>query len=55
VVAPIVKALQDAAPEKRSEVRETVLADAGKRRSGQGLILPWKSWVGVARKQRGLP
>ena len=50
VVAPIVKALQETTPEKRNEAREAVLAEAGKLMSGQGLILPWKAFVGVAAK-----
>lgn len=50
VVAPIAKALQDTTPEKRSEAREAVLAEAGKLMSDRGLILPWKSWVGVATR-----
>lgn len=50
VVAPIVKALQEATPEKRREAQETVFAEAEKLITGQGLAFPWKSWVGVAAK-----
>lgn len=50
VVAPIVKALQEAAPEKRLEVQEAVLKEADKRISGEGLVFPWKAWTSLAMK-----
>ena len=50
VVAPIVKALQETTAGKRKEVEEAVLAEAEKRMGGDGLVLPWKAWVGTAAK-----
>lgn len=50
VVAPIVKALQETTLEKRREAQEMVFAEAEKRVTSQGLVFPWKSWVGVATK-----
>lgn len=48
VVAPLVEALQETTPEKRQEVRDTVLQEAGKRISGEGLVFPWKAWTSLA-------
>ena len=50
VVAPIVKALQEATPEGRKEVTEAVLAEAEMWMSGNGLVLPWKAWIGIAAR-----